>query len=346
MATIDDVAKKAGVSKSSVSRVLNNNYNHMSEEMKIKIQQAIQELNYKPNSVAQSLKKKETMVIGLVLADLAPFWAEVIKGIQDEAMKNGYSLMVSDSSMNPSSEENNIDLLVSRQVDGLIINTINPNSMIFNQLKSEKIPFVFVNSRSEQIDEDLVVVDNTHGTIEALEYLIELGHKRIAIMLYPIENIMVRQERLDAYRKGLRQNNLPIDESLIKICKPEKDNGVETTLELLKMENRPTAFLSTNANLTLEVLKGVRMAGLHVPNDISVIGYDDFDWTPLLDPPLTTVAINGFDMGSKATNILIKKIKRKTKKKPETLKIIPELIIRNSSGMLKANAFEEINSSI
>ncbi|MFL6562429.1 MAG: substrate-binding domain-containing protein, partial [Bacillus sp. (in: firmicutes)] len=120
-----------------------------------------------------------------------------------------------------------------------------------------------------------------------------------------------------------------------KICKPEKDNGVKTTLELLGVEDRPTAFISTNANLTLEVLKGVRMAGLHVPNDISVIGYDDFDWTPLLDPPLTTVAISGFDMGVKAANLLIKKMKRKQKKKPEIYNIMPELIIRNSAGIAK-----------
>jgi DNA-binding LacI/PurR family transcriptional regulator len=335
MATIDDVAKVAGVSKSSVSRVLNNNFEYMSEEMKNKIQKAIQELNYTPNAVAQSLKKKETKVIGIVLADFSPFWTIVLKGIQEEAMQNGYSLMVSESSMSPLNEEININMLISRQVDGLIINTVNPASEVFTQLRSEKIPSVFVNSTPDHMVEDTVVADNTSGTIEAIEHLIDLGHTRIAIMLYPVENILVRTERLNAYRKAFKQNGIAVDESLIRICKPEIDNGVETTLELLNMDNRPTAFLSTNANLTLEVLKGVRKAQLHVPNDISVIGYDDFEWTPLLDPPLTTIAIPGVEMGIKAANTLIRKIKRKTKKKPENIEIMPQLIIRNSAGKVK-----------
>ncbi len=338
MATIDDVAKRAGVSKSSVSRVLNENYEYMSEEMKQKIQQAIQELNYKPNSVAQSLKKKETRIIGIVLADLSPFWTDVLKGVQDECMRNGYGIMFSDSAMSPENEEENISRLQNKQVDGLIINTVNPHSRIFDELKSEKYPFVFINSTPDVIKEDTVVANNTAGTIEAMEYLIGLGHRRIAIFLYPVENILVRTERLEAYKACLEKNGIPIDESLIKICRPEKGNGVEITRDLLNRPDQPTAFLTTNIYLTLEVLKGVRQAGLVIPMDISVVGYDDFEWSPLLDPPLTTVAVPAFEMGVKTAELLIKKIQRKRQKPPQRIEVMPKLIIRESAGRVRRSA--------
>ncbi|PMC35663.1 transcriptional regulator [Bacillus sp. UMB0899] len=335
MTTIEDVAKKAGVSKSSVSRVLNHNYKHMSDEMKDKILKAIEELNYRPNSVAQSLKKKETKVIGLIVADMSPFWADVIKGIQEECVKKGYSLMVSDSSMSAKQEEENIKMLIGRQVDGLIINTIQPQSELFAYLQSIKFPVVFINSSPSNIQEDMVIVDNTTGTMEAMNHLLSLGHDRIAIMLYPIENILVRGERLEAYKEALETNRVPVDKKLINIIKQEKGHGVKTTLRLLESPDPPTAFLSTNINLTLEVIKAVREKGLEVPKDVSVIGFDDFEWTGLLDPPLTTVATPVLEMGAKSSELLFKKIKRKKHTKPVKFEVIPELMIRKSTCKAK-----------
>ncbi|WP_026562731.1 LacI family DNA-binding transcriptional regulator [Bacillus sp. J37] len=330
MTTIDDVAKKAGVSKSSVSRVLNQNYKHMSEEMKQKILKAIEELDFRPNSVAQSLKKKETKIIGLIIADMSPFCTEIIKGIQEECLKTGYSLMVSNSSSSPEQEEENIKMLIGKQVDGLIINTINPGSELFTYLKSIKFPMVFINSSPQNIEEDMVIVDNTTGTTEAIDYLINLGHKQIAIMLYPIENILVRQEKLEAYKQALTNHHFPVDHHLINIMKEEKGQGVQTTLRLLESPNPPTAILSTNINLTLEVLKAIREKGLKIPKDISVIGFDDFEWNDLLDPPLTTISTPVLEMGERSSKLLIKKL-RKKQTKPAKSEVLPKLIFRQST---------------
>jgi DNA-binding LacI/PurR family transcriptional regulator len=335
MVTITDVAKRAGVSKSSVSRVLNNKYEYISEDLKQKILEAIKELNYRPNSLAQSLKKRETRVIGIVISDLSPFWAELLKGVQKECIKQGYGLMVSDSSMDPKREEDNIQMLLDKRVDGIIINTINPRSEIFLQLKELNIPFVFVNSMNELFESDCVLTNNHEGTKEAMEYLIKLGHQKIAIFLYPIENNLVRTERLEVYKKVLEDNQIPINETLINICNPGKGNGLHNTLQLLRTPDHPTAFLSTNINLTLEIMKGIKQSGMEIPTDISVVSFDDFEWTPLLDPPLTTIAYSSLEMGIQATNLLLKKLKRKRQKTPQKIEIIPEFIIRNSASVVK-----------
>lgn len=332
MATIDDVAKMAGASKSSVSRVLNGNYTHMSEAMRRKIEQAIEELNYRPNSIAQSLKKKETRVIGLVVGDLNPFWTDALKGVQDECSRHGYGLMVSTSNWDTDKEVANIQMQRSKQVDGMIIATLMTGlTDIYEQLTAENYPFVFADSTTDEVIVDKVVTNTIAGAMEAVEYLIGLGHRRIAAVLFPIETASVRKERLTGYLKALEKHGIPRDDSLIQICRTVKGSGVEATVQLLSTPDRPTAIFSTNIHLTLEVLKGIRQLGLDVPNDISVVGHDDTEWAPLLDPPLTTVAVPAYEMGSKAAAMLIRKIQSGKPAKPKKIEVMPKLMIRQSA---------------
>jgi DNA-binding LacI/PurR family transcriptional regulator len=334
MTTIDDVAKLAGVSKSSVSRVINGNFQYMSEEMRGRIEGAIKELDYRPNSVAQSLKKKETKVIGLVVGDLNSFWSEALRGVQEECMRNGYGLMVSESAWDPERDLANIHMMKSKRVDGLIVSPIRQHKLVDELLTSLNIPYVFADSTWDEIAADQVVTNTIAGASEAVEHLIELGHKRIATILFTPEN-SVRKERLEGYKRALLKHGLHLDESLIQICKAGKGNGVVAVTELLSRPDRPTAIFSTNMHLTLDVLKGVRLAGLDVPEDISVVGYDDSEWAPLLDPPLTTVAVPAFQMGVKAASLLIQKLQNKKAKKPKTIEIMPKLVIRHSATRLQ-----------
>ncbi|TDF95951.1 LacI family DNA-binding transcriptional regulator [Paenibacillus piri] len=333
MTTIDDVAKLAGVSKSSVSRVINGNFQYMSEEMRGKIEQAIKELDYRPNSLAQSLKKKETKVIGLVVGDLNSFWSVALRGVQEECMRSGYGLMVSESAWDPEKDLENIHMMKSKRVDGLIVSPIRQHKQVDELLTSLDIPYVFADSTWDEVVSDQVVTNTVAGAVEAMEHLIQLGHTRIGTILFTLEN-SVRRERLEGYKEALRKHGLPLDESLIKICKAGKGTGVEAVLELLNRPDRPTAIFSTNMHLTLDVLKGVRQAGLDVPGDISVVGYDDSEWAPLLDPPLTTVAVPAFQMGVKAASLLIQKLQSKKPKKPKKIEIMPKLIIRHSAAEL------------
>ncbi|NOU96596.1 LacI family DNA-binding transcriptional regulator [Paenibacillus sp. LMG 31456] len=333
MTTIDDVAKLAGVSKSSVSRVINGNFQYMSEEMRGKIEQAIKDLDYRPNSVAQSLKKKETKVIGLVVGDLNSFWSVALRGVQEECMRNGYGLMVSESAWDPERDLANIHMMKSKRVDGLIVSPIRQHKQVDDLLNSLDIPYIFADSTWEEIVTDQVVTNTIAGAVEAVEHLIQLGHSRIATILFTLEN-SVRKERLEGYKRALQKHGLPLDETIIKICKAGKGTGVEAVIELLHMPDRPTAIFSTNMHLTLDVLKGVRMAGLDVPGDISVVGYDDSEWAPLLDPPLTTVAVPAFQMGVKAASLLIQKLQNKKPRKPKKIEIMPKLMIRHSATQL------------
>jgi DNA-binding LacI/PurR family transcriptional regulator len=336
MTSIIDVAKLAGVSISSVSRVINGNFQYMSNQMREKIEQAVKELDYQPNAVAQSLKKKETRVIGLVVGDLNSFWSEALRGVQQECMKNGYGLMVSESAWDPARDIANIQMMKNKQVDGLIVSPISQQKNVSDLLSSLNFPFVFADSSWDDIVADQVVTNTVAGAVEAMEYLIKLGHRRIGTVLFPLEN-SVRKERLQGYKTALQQHGIPLDESLIQICKAGKGTGVEAVIRLLNMPNRPTAIFSTNMHLTLDVLKGVRLAGLDVPNDISVVGYDDSEWAPLLDPPLTTVAVPAFQMGVKAASLLIQQLRSTKPKKAKKFEIMPQLMIRHSASPMNEN---------
>jgi DNA-binding LacI/PurR family transcriptional regulator len=329
--TIDDVAKKAGVSKSSVSRVLNGNFAYMSEEMKSKILSAIKEMNYSPNSLAQSLKTKVTKVIGIILSDISnPFWSEVLKGAQDEANRSGYGLMVSSSNEDPELEQSNILMLKSRQVDGIIVNTIGSIDLLFNDFIEEKYPFVLLDRLVGNMKADTVVVNNVMGARQAVEFLIDQGHRRIGIVLHPLGNKSPRIERLEGYKQAHINKGLPVDESLIKICRTVASGGVEITEELLSASDRPTAIFATNEKLNLEVLIGAKKKGLRVPTDVSIFGYDDFPWIPLLDPPLSTVAQPAYEMGAKAVALLIDKLQATRETEPQIIQLEPKIMIRSS----------------
>ncbi|ADC52294.1 regulatory protein, LacI (plasmid) [Alkalihalophilus pseudofirmus OF4] len=331
MATIKDVAERAGVSKSSVSRVLNENFEYMSDQMKNKILKAMDELNYTPNSLAQSLKKKTTKTIGIILSDISnPFWSGVLKGVQSECMRNEYELMVSSSSEDPSIEASNILNLKNKQVDGMIINTAGKNLELFDDLIKESYPFVFLDRLSEDLKADTVIVNNISGAKKSTEYLIDQGHKRIAILLYPLENRSPRIDRLEGYKQALKENNIPIDKDLIKICEHKSESGIKATQEVLKLEDRATAIFSTNTILNLEVLTGTRKLGMKIPEDVSVFGYDDYPWVPLLDPPLSTVSQPAYEMGVKAITLLFMRMEEKKERKPVIAQLEPELKIRSS----------------
>jgi DNA-binding LacI/PurR family transcriptional regulator len=333
MVTIDDVAKKAGVSKSSVSRVLNGNFRYMSEKMRRKILDAIEELNYTPNSLARSLKTKETRVIGIILSDISnPFWSEILKGAQDEANRQGYGLMVTSSNDNPELEKSNIMMLKSRQVEGIIVNTIGDIGELFRGFGGTECPLVLLDRTGEEVKADTVVVNNVNGARQAVEHLIGLGHRRIGILLNPLENKSPRIERLKGYRLAHEENGMTVDESLVKICSPYNGSGVKATEQLLALPDRPTAIFTTNERLNLEALAGVKKAGFSVPDQVSIFGYDDFPWVPLLDPPLSTVAQPAYEMGVTAVTLLLNRLKDKgeTEMPPQVVQLEPTVIIRNS----------------
>src|SRR5699024_2084957 len=210
-------------------------------------------------------------------------------------------------------------------------NATNFKSNALNSLRKEEFPFVFLDRIKKENTDDTVIVNNISGAEKGVQHLINLGHKRIAIIVYTLGERSPRIDRLEGYKQTLLENNIDLDPSLIKVITKKDGEGVKKTKELLKQENKPTAFFSTHSLLNLEILTGKKQSSYKIPDDISLVGYDDFPWVPLLDPPLTTIAQPAFDLGVKSTSVLLEKIKQESKKIKEIIQLEPEIRIRKSS---------------
>lgn len=334
--TIEDVAKKAGVSKATVSRVLNGQYQHVTEETKQRVLAVIQELDYRPNALARGLKQNRTNLIGIILSNLRnPFWSSVLEGVEDACRNAGYNLVICNSNEEAFLEEEHIKGLQTRQVDGIIVNPTVKNKPLFESLIKSHYPLVLINRRIDNLKVDMVVMDNIYGARLAIEHLLSVGRKKIAILLYPLEGVSPRQERLEGYKQALSGHGLPIDEKLIKIVPEYKGSCKEAVIDWIKNGVCPDAIFSTNNVMTLEVLEGIQEAGLCVPDDIAVIGYDETVWSKHLNPPLTTIQQPAYQMGELAAQRLIKLIEAKRKPRPKVQVLAPNIIIRQSCGAKK-----------
>lgn len=334
-ATITDVAKIAGVSKSTVSRIMNGNYGQNTEETIHKVLKVIEELDYRPNALAKGLKSMKTNVIGIVLSNLQnPFWIKVLEGVEDTCRSKGYSLMICNSNDNAEVEEEHIKAFQMRLVDGIIINPTIKNLSLYEQLEKDKFPFISINRKIPGQKLNMVLVDNSMGGRLAVEHLLKLGKKKIAIFLYPPDGISPRMERRSGYQEALRNNGIAPDPNLIVIVKEESGTVKKAVKELMNGPDKPDAIFSTNNMMTLEILEGIKDLGLSVPKDVSLVGYDETVWSKHLNSPLTTVNQPSYAMGQLAAERLISLIESKgnndTEKKE--IRLEPNLIVRESCG--------------
>ncbi|SDI33334.1 LacI family DNA-binding transcriptional regulator [Paenibacillus naphthalenovorans] len=329
--TIDDVAQKAGVSKATVSRVLNKNYQYISDDTKERVLRAVEQLDYRPNALAKGLKSLKTNVIGLVLSNLRnPFWSQVLEGIEDVCKHYGYNLMIANSRDSLESEEDHIRGFGLRQVDGIIVNPATGMNPLFETLSEKQFPLVFLNRKVEGVAADTVVVDNIKGSRMAVEHLLRLGKRKIAIFLYPPNGISPRLERIEGYRLAMEENGLPVHPDWIKIVRNKQECQVE--IGKLLETGLPDAIFSTNSILTLEIMDALKELGLSVPKDIAVLGYDETAWAKHLDPPLTTIEQPAYEMGRVSAEQLIRRMDNKTDAALETILLEPALIVRRSCG--------------
>jgi len=332
-ANINDVARSAGVSKTTVSRVLNGRYEYMTTETRARVEAAIEALQFNPNNIARSLKRKRTNTIGAIVANIMnPFSTAITRGIEDYCHVAGYSLIICNADDSAEKERAYVQVLRARQSDGLIINTTGQNQELFQELAEAGFPLVLLDRKLEGVQADAVTLDNAKATALAMAHLLGRGYRRIAIVVYPPHGLSSRTERLEGYRKALEEAGLPIDDSLIKIAEPHPGAAREKVRELLSMQPLPEAIFATNYLINLEVLAAVKEGGLRVPGDVAIMGFDDAEWTPLLDPPLTTVAQPTYEMGRRAAELLVKRIESKRPRKPMLHLMEPQLVIRKSCG--------------
>ncbi|WP_054705573.1 substrate-binding domain-containing protein [Bacillus sp. JCM 19041] len=308
--TMLDVAKKAGVSKSTVSQYLNKRYNYMSEDTKERISSAIEELGYSPNGVARSLRQKKTQTIGVIVANiLHAFSTEVIRAIEDTCHNHDVHVIVCNADDDPKKEKRYVEMLRAKQVDGMIVLPTSANAELFNELLDQAYPLVFLDRILADVPVNTVLSDNEKTVRLAVEALVEKGYKRIGMILPPIsEDITPRLERKETFEKVITELSLEESGSRVEAVPL---SGVEQALTgMLNLEQPIDAVIAGNDLVLHEVLRFVNKKAINIPKSLALIGIDEVDFAEFLKPPLTTVAQPTFAMGHKAAELLLSEINK------------------------------------
>ncbi|MDQ0856582.1 LacI family DNA-binding transcriptional regulator [Bacillus sp. V2I10] len=326
--TIYDVAEKAGVSISTVSKVLNNT-GSLAAKTRKKVKETMQELNYQP-SVAASVKKRIQM-IGLLIPNIAnPFMAEVARSIENHLKRHGYSLMVYSTDNDLKNEVEYISILKQKYTDGIIVATGLKKEKVIKDLIKTDLPIALLSRDVPSLAIDTVLVDDYLGGYEATNYLISLGHKKIAMITEDTTFSNLRA-RVQGYKKALEGAGLNYDESLVLTNNTSLDEGKKSTLTLLKKSSPPTAVFASTEFLAIGALQGAHELNVKVPDELSIVGFDDTVLSAICEPPLTTIAQPIEEMGKKVVELLIEEIAKKKESKQRVV-LSPKLIVRNSTA--------------
>jgi len=308
MASMNEVAKRAGVSIATVSRVLNNS-DSVNEATRLKILKAIKELKYQPSRVAKRLRSKSVSsnLLGVLLPDIQnPFYVDVMRGIEDVAYKNNYAIIMCNYGQDEKKEIMYLDILQSEAIDGLIAAPVNENDQRLKSIIKEGLPVVCVDRGLAGIDVDIVWVNNEEGSFAAVTHLINSGYKRIAY-ISGLPSIPSSRMREKGYLRALENNNISSSD-LIKYGDSSYESGVELCAELLDLPNPPDAIFSGNNLITLGALETIHKRKKRIPDDVAIVGFDDMFWASSLNPPLTAVRQPAYEIGKRAGELLIQRI--------------------------------------
>lgn len=330
-ATIKDVAAHAGVSVATVSAVINNN-KYVSPGLAQRVHESIAALAYERNGLAQGLKKHTSHTIGLIISDITnPFFTSVVRGVEDVASAHGYSLILGNTDEDPKKEMSYMRLLESKRVDGLIVAVTLGNHAHLRSWPIHRLPLVGIDRIPSELGIDAVLLDNVAGARQAVEHLIMLGHKRIGIVT-GLPGIITTQERLTGYKQALEAHGIVLDPALIVEGDSRIEGGERGALQLLTQETaRPTALFVTNGPMIIGALQALNRMGLRCPQDIALVGFDDFAWAAVMHPQLTTVCQPTYEIGQKAAQLLFERLEKRDAA-PQVVRLQPQLIIRESSG--------------
>ena len=326
MATIKDVASEAGVSVATVSRTLNG-VDRVSPGVRERVMAAAERLSYRPNAVARSLKSQNTRTLGLVIPNIRnPFFTQMARVVEDAAREWGYSLIFGNTDESPVKEAEYLDVLLEKQVDGLIVSPVRETSPQLEELFWNGVPVVFLDRYVRGMEVPVVRADGRRAVDELVEYLVEFEHEKLAIISGPAETVPGR-ERLDAFVKGAEERNVPVDEERVKVGDFRRNSGFKAMRGLLELEEPPTAVFAANNLMALGALQALKRAEVRVPEGISFASFDDVSWFELMDPPITAIAQPVRDLGAAAAEMLPALLEGK---EVESVILDAELVIRGS----------------
>jgi LacI family transcriptional regulator len=333
--TVNDVAKEAGVSQATVSRVLNN-HPHIKKSTREKVLAAIKDLGFSPNEVARSMVIKRTRTIGMVVGDISnPFYAEIAKVIMSEARKRNYDVIIIDTDYSYEVFEKSILTLTGKQVDGILVATIHQKDTIVNQLSESGFPIVYFNRKPNNENMHYVCLDDEKGSAMAVKHLINLGHQNIAVTSYP-SRFATYYQRYLAFKSTLKINGLYKGDRYLYGGEFSYNNIFHFVKEVLSQETRPTAFITTTDQQAITVMDSVSKLGFSVPDDISVIGFGDIEIASHPYISLTTISAQKEEMGKIALHNLIDLIELNSDTTlPIQIVLEPELKTRKTTSYLQ-----------
>jgi DNA-binding LacI/PurR family transcriptional regulator len=347
--SIKDIARAAGVSHSTVSRALSDS-SLVSNETRVKIKSLAHEMGYSPNALARGLVTSHTYTIGVVVTSIAdPFAAEIVQGIETTAQDNGYSVILTNSGSQPDRELQAVETLREKQVDGVIVTASRIGALYASHLERTGRPVVLVNNHNEQSGRYVysVTVDNNDGGFCATEYLLHLGHRRIAYVSAPPHHSS-DQGRFRGYLDALGEYNVIFDPQLVIQGDGQAEGGKKALIKLMTLASRPTAVFCYNDMTAVGLMHSAHQIGLRIPEDLSVIGFDDIPFATYVNPSLTTIAQPKQEMGQMAMQIMLQLITaRAIKEDLPTSSVIVKghLVVRSSAKALNpAKAAEYINN--
>ncbi len=333
--TIKDIAEKGKVSIATVSRVLNNKPD-VSNETKEKIIKLIDKMGYNPNNMARSLVLKKTYTIGLVIPDICnPFFPDIARAVEDTARGLGYSIIFYNTDNHVEEEKKAVEILMSRQVDGLIVSlSMNEeNKQLLGKLRKENYPIVQIDRKIFDTNYTSIAIDNILSAYKATSYLIDLGHTRIVHITGDM-NTQTGQERLEGYKKALRDSDIEVRDDYIFQGDYNLRYSQGDLKKLFKSDIRPTAIFTAYDLMAVGTYKLIRDCGLTIPEDVSIVGHDNIDLSSLVKPSLTTVSQPKYRMGQLATSFLVKDIEGE-KYQERDIVLDTKLIKRSSTRNLR-----------
>lgn len=332
--TIKDIAKKLGLSPSTVSRALHD-HPDISQETKQRVQETADALDYHPNSIAQSLQSRRSSIIGVVVPQVKHvFFAQIMSGITDIAYDAGYTVMICQSNDDYAREELNIKALISQRVAGLLISISQSTDKWehFDYLIKRNIPLVFFDRVSEKVDASKVVVDDFNGAFRAVEYLIKKGYRKIGHLGGP-DFLNISQDRFKGYAAALEKHGLSFDDRMVLHIGLNEEHGNEGMARLLEQApEMPDAVFCVDDPVAIGAYSHLRSRGLKIPADVALVGFSDNPIASLVDPPLTTVRQPAYEIGRRATELLLEQLKSDEADRIPRREILKtELIVRQST---------------
>lgn len=336
--TIKDVAKRAGLSPATVSRALNQS-GYVSADAQRRIDEAVDELGYKPNWLAKGLKGQSSRLVGLIVPEISSLYDSlIIQSVSTILHENNYGMILCINNEDAEVDLGYLKILQEKRVDGIIYThpLHGNNSKFVRRLVQEGMPIIELNRRCEEDLLDGVLADNVQSAYQITNYLLGLGHRRIGLVMGQTD-LTTGEYRFTGYRHALNDANIPIDNSLIRIGSFSQEHGEAGMQALLALQERPTAVLAGSNRILMGILKTLGEQNICIPGDMSVAAFNDTEWLSIWNPPITTVDIATEEMAKLSVELLLRRITSSVKEtKPTTYLLSTSLIERGSCAMLKS----------